>query len=334
MIEQVLVTGGAGFLGQHLVRVLRARGVQVRVLIRPGSRTANTTTQALQSMGAELAWGNILDPAVLQPALRDVTGVFHLAGRLFVPGIAACEYEQLHIQGTRNLLAACAEAGSVRAIVHCSTTGVVGPTGPAPADEDTPLRPSNIYEATKAAGEQLALDMADRHKLSLVVARPALIYGPGDVHLLSWFRAIDRGYYRVVGRGDNLLHPIYVGDVVDGLLRCAQIPKASGQVYHLVGAQALPIRELAQAIARALSRSLPPGQIPVSAALGLAALFEMIPGPSPASLPLTRSRVRFMTERRAYSGARARDELGFVPQVDLETGLQRTVAWYRSEGLL
>jgi nucleoside-diphosphate-sugar epimerase len=105
-------------------------------------------------------------------------------------------------------------------------------------------------------------------------------------------------------------------------------------VYHLVGARAVPIRDLAKAIAQALSRSLPPWRIPMSAALALAAFFEMIPGLPPARLPLTTDRVKFMTESRVYSGARARDELGFAAQVDLETGLQRTVAWYRGEGLL
>ena len=334
MVERVLVTGGAGFLGRHLVRALCVRGVRVRVLVRPSSSAASTAAQALQSMGAELAWGDILNPTLLRPALRDVSRVFHLAGRLFMPGMATWEYEQLHIQGTRNLLTACAEAGAMRAIVHCSTTGVLGPTGQVPANECTPLQPSNIYEATKAAGELLALDMASTHKLPLVVARPALVYGPGDIHLLNWFRAIDRGYYRVVGRGDNSLHPIYVDDAVDGLLRCAQTHAAVGRVYHLVGAQALPIRELAKAIAQALERQLPRRQIPVSVAFRLAAFFEMIPGLPPARLPLTTDRVKFMTESRVYSGARARDELGFAPQVDLETGLQRTVAWYRGEGLL
>jgi len=278
--------------------------------------------------------GDLLDGIALRAALQDITHVFHLAGRLFVPGVPAADYERLHVGGTRDLLTACAESGSPPVIVHCSTTGVLGSTGATPAAEDAPSQPSNIYERTKAEGEQIALILAHHHRLRLSVARPALVYGPGDRHLLGWFRAIQRGYYRVVGQGDNLLHPIYIDDVVDGLIRCAETPAAAGRVYHLVGERALPIRELAEAIARALSRRLPRWHLPVSIALVVASVLEAAPGISPARLPLTRSRIAFMTQSRAYCGERARRELNFAPQVDLETGLSRAVAWYRTEGLL
>lgn len=333
MADCVLVTGGTGFLGQRLVRALRERELRVRVLVRPRS-LGRAPAQTLRSLDAELVLGDVLDPSSLGSALRDVTRVFHLAGRLFVPGVPDSDYEQLHVEGTRNLLTACAGMASPPAILHCSTTGVLGPTGPTPASENAPLRPSNVYERTKAASEQLALARARCGGLRLTVARPALVYGPGDLHLLGWFRAIQSGCYRVVGSGDNLLHPIYVDDVVEGLMRCAETPAAAGRVYHLVGERALLIRELAEAIAHALSRRLSRRHLPVSLALGVAAVLESLPGIAPARLPLTRSRIAFMTQSRAYCGECARRELNFTPRTDLETGLRRTVVWYRAKGLL
>jgi nucleoside-diphosphate-sugar epimerase len=175
--------------------------------------------------------------------------------------------------------------------------------------------------------------MARQHGLPLSVARPALVYGPGDRHLLGWFRMIQRGLYRVVGSGASLLHPIYIDDLVDGLLRCA-LPGAAGRVYHLVGERALPIGTLAAAIAQALGRPLPRAHLPLPLALGLARALEALPGLPPQRLPLTRERIRFMTESRVYCGCRARLALGFVPRVGLELGLRRTVEWYRAEGLL
>ncbi|MGH2523537.1 MAG: NAD-dependent epimerase/dehydratase family protein, partial [Anaerolineales bacterium] len=243
MAERVLVTGGTGFLGQALVRALRDQGRAVRVLVRPRqNRVTPARWERLRVQGVEMVIGDVLDKPAAWAAVQDVTHVFHLAGRLYVPGAPNREYEQLHVEGTRNVLTACAESKAIRAIVHCSTTGVLGPTGETPAAEDAPMRPGNIYERTKAAGEQLALALAHRDGLPLSVARPALVYGPGDRHLLGWFRAIKRGYYRVVGSGDSLLHPIYIDDVVDGLLRCAQTPEAVGRVYHLAGDRALPTR--------------------------------------------------------------------------------------------
>jgi dihydroflavonol-4-reductase len=242
-------------------------------------------------------------------------------------------YERLHVTGTRNLLDACREQRWLQAVVHCSTTGVLGPTGPRPADEDAPPHPANVYERTKAEAEGMALDAA-RVGLPLTVARPALVYGPGDLHMVGWFRAIKAGLYLVVGRGDNLLHPIYVSDVVDGILRCAERQESRGRTYHLVGAQPVPISGLAAAIAEAVHRPLPRTHLPRAIAYATAAILERLPGVPPTRLPLTRNRVDFMTESRVYDGERARAELGFVPRVDLEHGLASTVDWYRNTGLL
>jgi len=331
-LERAVVTGGTGFIGQHVVRALRDRGDSVRVLLRPGTGRASPKARVLEGLGAELSEVELTDTAAVARSLEGATGLFHLAGRLLRPGVPEEEYSRVHVEATRSVLGACAGVATLRTIVHCSTTGVLGPTGTQPACEDAPPRPSNAYERTKAEGERVALELADRHRLALNVARPALVYGPGDRHLVAWFRAIRSGLYRVVGTGESLLHPIYVDDLVEGLLRCAGAP--ARRVYHLVGERPVPIREIAEAIARTLGRPLRRGRIPKSLALAVAATLEALPGLRPDRLPLTRSRVAFMTESRAYCGCRARRELGFEPKVDLGAGLLRTVEWYRSEGLL
>jgi nucleoside-diphosphate-sugar epimerase len=330
-VSWALVTGGTGFLGRHLVAALREQGYDVRVLAR---HTISPATKAeIESTGAHVVAGDLLDRPSVRLAVAGVSRVFHLAGRLLEPGVPAGVYERLHVTGTRNLLDACRGQRGLQAVVHCSTTGVLGPTGPRPAGEDAPPHPANVYERTKAEAESMALDAA-RVGLPLTVARPALVYGPGDLHMVAWFRAIKAGLYLVVGRGDNLLHPIYVSDVVDGILRCAELQEAHGRAYHLVGTQPVPISGLAAAIARAMHRPLPRTHLPRAIAYVTAALLERLPGVPPSRLPLTRNRVDFMTESRVYSGDRARVELGFVPRVDLEHGLARTVDWYRNTGLL
>lgn len=335
--QRILVTGGTGFLGQRLVSHLLAQGERVRILARPladGRDRRSRILQGFAGQGAELAWGDLTDLPAVRRAVQGVSQVFHLAGRLFVWGAAHHEYVRVHVHGTRSLLRACAENGPLQAVVHCSSTGVLGPTGLQPLDEMADLRPSNIYEATKAEGEQLALRLGQEYGLPVVAARPGLAYGPGDLHLLGWYRLIQRGLFRVVGRGDNLVHPIYVDDLVRGLLLCAARPHAAGRVYHLVGEQPVSMRGMADEIAQAVARPLGPGWLPYPVAYGAAALLDLLPGLPREARLLTRSRVRFMTQNRVYSGERARQELGFIPQVDLKTGLRHTVDWYRSEGLL
>jgi len=333
VLARVVVTGASGFLGQALVALLRSRGAAVRALVRPATLArGDARIAALRARDADVVAADVLDGDAVERAVADATCVFHLAGQLLVPGIPDAVYEALHVDGTRHVLDACTRVRCT--VVHCSTTGVLGPTGAGPADEDAPLAPSNVYEHTKAAGERLALARAAESGLALAVARPALVYGPGDLHLLGWFRAIARGWYRVVGSGENFLHPVYIDDVSEGLVRCATHVPAAPRVYHLVGPTPVAIRDLAAAIGAALGRRVPRTRIPRAAAWGVARVLEAVPGVSPAQLPLTRSRVTFMTQSRAYRGERAARELGFVPAVDLATGLARTVAWYRAEGLL
>ena len=170
-------------------------------------------------------------------------------------------------------------------------------------------------------------------KTPLVIARPGLVYGPGDRHLLGWYRAIQRGYYRVVGVGTNHLHPVYIDDLIDALLRCQPRATPDGRAYHLVGERAYTMRELSDAIGRAVGRQVPSMPLPTWLAWTAGALFEMLPV-ARRRLPLSRTRVTFLCQNREYDGTRAHDELGFVPQVPLEDGLSRAVVWYRQHGWL
>ena len=219
----VLVTGGSGFIGRHVVSALVARKKPVRVLVRQSEAAAS-----LASLGAEPIVGDMLDATAVRRAAAGLRAVFHLAGRLFAPGVPSDSYERLHVEGTVSLLRAC-EANRLDFFVHCSTTGVHGATGAIPPREDDPGHPQNAYEATKARAERVATEIAGPAGLKLVIARPGLVYGPGDRHLLGWFRAIQRGYYRVIGAGANRFHPIYVDDLVRALLLCANAAASPGR---------------------------------------------------------------------------------------------------------
>ena len=213
--------------------------------------------RSLAAIGAEAVVGDLLDPNALRRAADGVGAVFHLAGRLFVAGSRPEDYARLHVDATVALLNACTTAPiAPDYFVLCSTTGVHGPTGVALAREDDLGHPQNAYEETKARAER-AREIASRSKLPLVIARPGLVYGPGDRHLLGWFRSIRAGYYRVIGSGHNQLHPIYVDDAVRALLLCASAAGAAGRAYHLVGSKAVTMRELSDAIGSAVGRTVP-----------------------------------------------------------------------------
>jgi len=324
----VLVTGASGFLGDRLVRRLLADGTSVRALVRSTAKT-----ESLSAAGAETTVGDIADERAVGAALSGVTTVYHLAGRLLLPSVGAAEYRRTHMEGTRVLLQCARASSTLQRLVHCSTTGVVGVTGDRPADETAPIAPTNIYEATKAVAEQ-AVRAASRDGFPAVVVRPGLVYGPGDLHLLGFFRAVLQRRFRPIGRRPVWLHPIYIDDLTDALVRCGRRAEAVGECFHVAGQQPITLSGLASAIACAEGTTLPRGRIPLPAARALALFGDQLPPRLQRSAPLTRTRLDFLTHSRVYDVAKAKRLLDFVATTDLSTGIANTVAWYRKGGLL
>ena len=323
-----LVTGGTGFLGTSLTRRLLSDGARVRVLARSRARA-----QPLADLGAEIVTGDVTDQASVRAAVDGMQVVYHLAGPLLVPGIPASEYRRTHVTGTELLLDCCEKVPSLEQFVHCSTTGVLGVTGDRPADEDAPFRPTNIYEQAKADAET-AVRTRWRQGFPAVVARPGLVYGPGDMHLLSFFQAIFRRRFRPIGRREALLHPIYIDDMTEALVRCGQRSAAVSECFHLAGKEPVAIRKLADVIARAQGIRLPSGHIPFFAARVAAGFGDLLPPGLRQHAPLTHSRLEFLTHSRVYDVTKAARLLDFAAETDLSTGVARTVEWYRRRGYL
>ncbi|HZS79745.1 MAG TPA: NAD-dependent epimerase/dehydratase family protein [Ktedonobacteraceae bacterium] len=325
----VLVTGATGFLGSALVTELVKQKQDVRVLVRDEKKARAQFGEAVS-----IVPGEITDAEQVRKAVDGATIIYHFVGRLYHPSTPAALYYRTHVEGTRILLEACKGQSQLQRIVHCSTTGVHGVTGKTPAAEDAPFAPTNPYEQTKLEGELLALKAYKEDGLPVSVARPGLVYGPGDMHLLGFFSSIKKGLFRVIDGGKALLHPIYIDDMTAAFLLCAEKPKAIGHSYNLAGDHPVTIRELATAIAHALDKELPKGNIPLWAANLASDIFALIPGIRGENAPLTRSRVKFLTNSRVYDISRARNELGFAPQMPLEEGMRRTAEWYRKHEYL
>lgn len=324
-----LVTGATGFLGGALVAELLAGEQAVRVLVRDQAKARRRFGETV-----EIVPGDIGDGCAVRRAVDGADIVYHLAGCLYRPEVAADVYRRTHVNGVRTLLEACREDSRLRRLVHVSTTGVHGVTGDVPAGEEAPFAPTNPYEATKLEGELLALRAFRERGLPVSVARPGLVYGPGDLHLLGFFASIDRGLFHVIDGGRALLHPVYVDDVISALLRCAENPAAVGRTYNIAGRRPVSVHELATAAAHALGRELPRGSIPRWLAHLASDVFAVTPGLRGERSPLTASRVEFLTRSRVYDIRRARTELGYVPRIELEDGMRLTVDWYRGHGYL
>jgi nucleoside-diphosphate-sugar epimerase len=324
----VLVTGATGFLGTHLTMRLLTEGARVRVLARSPARAKD-----LVAAGAEVVPGEITDASAVRTALNGVGAVYHLAGKLYIPGTPDSVYEHIHVEGTRTLLACAREQPVAPRLVHCSTTGVLGVTGDTPAREDAPYRPTNAYERTKCTAEQLVRDV-QRDGMPAVIVRPGLVYGLGDLHLLGFFRSIQSRLFHPIGRRPVWLHPVYITDMTEAFVRCGQDERAIGECFHIAGNEPVTIATLAKTIASALRVPAPRGTIPITAARTVAALGDLLPAHMREHAPLTSSRLDFLTHSRVYDVAKARAILGFSARTHLSDGIALTASWYRSQGLL
>jgi dihydroflavonol-4-reductase len=322
----VAITGATGFVGSALAHACLARGLEVVALARPSA-----SLRRLAEAGVTWLDAGVTRPETLCGVLNGVDWLIHAAGKLGQAGVPEAHYHQLHVEGTRHVLNEAAAAGVAR-ILYVSSPGVLGPIDGSPADETAPPAPSNAYERSKAAAEQVACRLA-AEGLPVVIARPEFLYGPGDTHVLGLFRAVQRGLFFYAGNGRNSCHPTYVDDAVAGLMACLERGRP-GQIYHLAGPRPVTFRELAETIAAALQVRPPWLRLPRPLAWWGAAALELAGKVTGRTPPLSRDGVAFFSENRRFSWQKAQSELGYSPHVDLAEGVTRTVAWYREQGLL
>jgi nucleoside-diphosphate-sugar epimerase len=323
---RIIITGITGFIGRALARTLSEAGQTVAGLVRPSSQTA-----PLSDLNIEFFEGDVTDPASLEGLFQPGDWLIHAAGMLGRSGVPESAYHLLHVEGTHNTLTAAAAAGVAR-VLYISSPGVLGPINGPPTDETTPPAPSNPYERSKAAAEQVVLQFAAQ-ALPVVIARPEFIYGPGDLHVLGLFQAVQRGLFFTIGRGQAVCHPTYIEDAVRGLMLCLEQGRP-GQIYHITGPRPVTFQEYGRTIADALGVRRPwlrlPKWLALSGALSLEALAKL----TAINPPLSRTGVAFFSENRRFSWQKAARELGYHPKVELAEGVQRTVEWYRRQNLL
>jgi nucleoside-diphosphate-sugar epimerase len=324
----VLVTGGCGFLGGHLVDLLLERGDEVRVLAAPEEDVSR-----LSAAGVDVVRGDLRDRSSLAAAVEGSEHVFHCAARTGPWGKTA-EYTEVNVWGLRALLEAALRA-RVKRFVHVSSIAVHGTDVHGTADETAPLKGGpDPYSATKAEGERVIQRMITHDNAPVTIVRPGLVYGPRDANAFARFAdLIEHGRMPIIGSGDNHLPLIHVGDVARGILLAAEARESLGRAYLLVSERPVTQLDYLTAIAAELGVATPRIHVPYHAALALAASAEALGhlfgrGDPP---PVMRFGIRQIGGENRFLGDRARIELGFCPQVSLADGVRQSVAWYRGQ---
>lgn len=332
------VTGGGGFLGSAVTRRLLEAGVPVRVIGR-------SRYPQLEEMGAQVRICDIRDREALVEAFEGVSSVQHIAA---LPGVWGPwnEFYGINVVGTRNVISACRHLG-ITNLVYTSTPSVVhgggGIRGGSEAELKYPVTHHCHYATTKAMAERevLASDSTPVRggaRLRTVALRPHLIWGPGDRNLIP--RIIERartGRLMIVGNGENLVDVVYIDNAADAQILAGRVlsenpDRIGGKAYFITQGKPVLLWEFINRILLKAGLSPVTRKVPFPAAWLAGLFFEAAHSIlAPSTEPVM---TRFMAEQLSsdhyFDPAAAREELGYLPAVTTEEGLERLGEWLRN----
>lgn len=331
-IMRIAITGITGYFGGHLATALAHRGHTVTGIVRPTS-----FTEPLRGK-FDLRVATLDGDPVLRAAFHNVDLVIHSAAKVHSLG-AWPEFASSVIRATQHTLEAAIAAGVPR-FVQMSTVGVYGfpkrPDAP-PFTDDSPHGPIhrwNYYSRAKAEAEKLVFAAQQAGQISTTILRPTWMYGPQDTTVLSRIvEALRQHRFFWIGEGHNQLSIIYLSDAIDAVTRVVENPIANGHSYNIAADELAPTQH--QFIARLcelLDLPLPTRHLPypIAQVLGFAGewvahatAFRMRP-------PLTRLTAHLFGGLRRFNSNGLRKDLGWVPQVNFNDGIGRSVEWLRS----
>jgi nucleoside-diphosphate-sugar epimerase len=314
---KVFVTGGSGFVGGRLIERLVAAGDEVRALAR-----SDAAGEAVRALGAEAVRGDVTDRASIEAGAEGCELAFHSAARLGDWGPWE-EFERVNVDGSRNVVRACAAAG-VRRIVHVSTEAVLIAGDPlVEVDETAPRRTGSKapYSRSKALAEEAVLGESG---IERVIVRPRFIWGAGDTSLLPQITAMVRaGRFAWIGGGAQLTDTTHVDSVVHGL-RLAADRGADGEVYFVTDDERVVFRDFVSELIRTQGLDPPSRSVPAALAGTIAAASET--GwrllPLPGQPPLTRFVVWVSSQECTIDISKAKRELGYAPVKGRAEGLE------------
>jgi NAD dependent epimerase/dehydratase len=307
----VFLTGACGFIGSHLAEELVQRGARVTAMVeynRMGSNGWLDMSPLAKEM--RIVSGDIRDSDFMNQTVRGQDTVFHLAALIGIPYsyLAPESYIKTNVLGTLNLLQAARRAG-VQRVVHTSTSEVYGTARYAPIDEAHPLQGQSPYAASKIAADKLAEAFQLSFELPCVTVRPFNTFGPRQ----SSRAVIPTIISQILQEGRVKLGSLsptrdlnFVGNTVGGFLAAGSSPKAVGGTFNLGSGREISIGDLATLIGTLMGHDV--------------------------SVITDDQRIRptgSEVERLLADNALARNVLGWMPEIDLETGLMRTIEWFR-----
>jgi len=331
IMRRAFVTGGTGFVGSHVVRKLRKRGIDVKCLVRPSSIRKN-----LENLGVEYVEGDLRNPEVFLRELESCDTLFHVAADYRLWAKTSQEIMDANVEGTRCILEAAQKTG-IDKIVYTSSVAAVGRSGEGVGDETMDPSPKELigpYKASKHQAELVARDYG-RKGLPIVIVNPSTPVGSHDIKPTPTGKTfLDFLNGKMPAYVDTGLNLVDVEDVAEGHILAAQkgqVNRGNTSERYILGNRNMTLKEILDQLSRLTGIPSPRWKIPYSVAWTagyFSTTWANITG-RPPSIPL--DGVKMSRKKMFYKTSKAIKELS-LPQTPIETALEKAVRWFQDNG--
>lgn len=326
----ILVTGGTGFIGSHLLARLAAGDEPVRALVRSASAVDRLRQPPAGKQGApiEVVRGDLVSGDGIAMAVSGCDTVIHLAG--VTKALSSADYYRGNVRATETLARAIAATGKQVRMVHVSSLAAIGPGADAtPITENQQPNPLTNYGRSKLEGEQLVRSLLP----DAVIIRPPVVYGPRDTDVFRLLKSISQGIVLQMAGGERWFSAIYATDLADGIIAASKAPEARSRDYFMAHRDAVSWSQFAAIAAGILHRKPRVVNVPVPAAYAVAFCAEVWARLTRKPGIISREKIDEAQCRYwVCDTRRAKVEIGFEAATNLNDGLTNTLAWYREDG--
>jgi nucleoside-diphosphate-sugar epimerase len=316
---RVFITGASGFIGRALADRYVADGHEVR------------GCDLVADPARQVVAGDVAEAGPWQDHAAGCQVFIHTAATVSLRLEGREQIWRSNVLGTANALAASERAG-VQRFVHFSSVTVFGLEFPDGVDERYPVHNTYIpYPDSKIASEQVVLQAHTEGRVRCTIVRPGDVYGPRSrVWAVVPAELIKARRFTLPGGGRGIHSPVYIDNLVDGVVLAAASDDAAGEIFTLSDGVGVPYREFFQPYAKLVGRPLI--TLPTSVALASAAVIQRVARLAPGDNEINPRAARYLLRTGTYSNAKARQVLGWEPRVGVPEGLERTMDWLGEQG--
>lgn len=326
---KIFVTGSTGFIGKFLIKRLIKEKYKVVALVRNES-----AKQSMKKLGVEAVIGDISNQKEFLDCLKQAEVVVHLAAIRSNWGDEK-EFNRINSQSIANLFI---KNSKIKHIIITSSVYAMGKLDKLPADETASVHALDLYGKSKKLAEQKTKECSIKNNIPYTIIRPSIVYGPEDNDLgmiVKMIKLIKEGKFIIIGDGKNLLHLIYIDDLIDGFMKVIK-SRGRNETYIMASQEPIKLNDLVLLIQKNLRINKRIKRIPWAVAYIAAMIFETFYNLSYKLLPilfkdeplLSKMKVQTLTENWFYDISKAKKNLGFSPRVSYNAGIKKVVNWY------